>query len=234
MNASPKLVVFIMHHDQLVSAGLEAAFRMHAEFEVIVGDALPVSGLVDLVVADFDNGMKLVSAPTGRELPVMIVSSEDGEASIREALTAGIRGYLLLGSPIGAVVESARVIVRGGLIIDPHAAAKMMGGLNDPQLTKRELVVLGLLVRGLSDKEMATRLGCATGTIKCHVKNIRKKLKAKSRTEAIFTSQRRGLLPRNIYGNPGVPVNSVEEQPPRRRLDSPRSQFDQSIRPRTQ
>src|SRR5687767_7870660 len=46
MNASPnKLAVFIMHHDQLVSAGLEAAFRMHAEFEVIVGDALPVSRL---------------------------------------------------------------------------------------------------------------------------------------------------------------------------------------------
>lgn len=234
MNASPKVVVLIVHHDPLVSAGLEAAFRMHAEFEVIVGDALPVTRLVDVVVADFDNGMKLVSAQTGHELPVMIVSSEDGEASIREALAAGIRGYLLLSSPIGTVVDSARAIVGGGLIIDPYAAARMMDGLNDPQLTKRESAVLRLLVRGLSDKEMATRLGCATGTIKCHVKNLRKKLKAKSRTEAIFTAQRRGLLPRVISWHPGVPVNSVDEQPPRRHLESLRARFDQSAPPRTQ
>lgn len=234
MNASAKIVALIVHNDPLVAAGLEAAFRVHADFEVIVGDEVPAPRIVDVVVADFDNGMKLVSAQTGRKLPVMIVSSEVGETPIREALSARIRGYLLLDSPIGAVVDSARAIVRGGLIIDPRAAATMMNGLNDPQMTKRELEVLRLLVRGLSDKEIAFRLGCATGTIKCHVKHLRKKLNAKSRAEAIFTAQRRGLLPREISGRPGVPANLLEAQPLRRHLDSLCARFDQAARPRTQ
>jgi DNA-binding NarL/FixJ family response regulator len=196
-------MLLILHPDPLISAGLEAIFRIHAEFEVIVGSSLPATRRVDVVVADLANGMNIAVAE--RVLPVIIVASDDGEASIRQALAAGVRGYWLPGTSVESLVDSARVVARGGFTVDPRASQKMLDRWNDEQLTKREEAVLGLLVRGLSDKEMASRLGCATGTIKCHLKQVRQKLRAKSRTHAIFIAQHRGLLPRAKTGNSDVP-----------------------------
>jgi DNA-binding NarL/FixJ family response regulator len=227
MNTGSK-VLLVAHHDAVVSAGLEAIFRVHPEFKVMVGNSLSVARSVDVVIADFDNGIRISVAETGRAPPVVIVASEDGEASIRQALAAGIRGYWLPGAPVQAVVDSVRVAIRGGLSIDPRASAKMLDRWNDEPLTKREVAVLGLLVRGLSDKEMASRLGCATGTIKCHLKQVRQKLKAKSRTHAIFIAQRRGLLPRDNSWRTDVP-STPADRPNLGRHDRPAT-FSSSVR----
>ncbi len=213
MNTGSK-VLLVAHHDPLVSAGLEAIFRMQQDFEVIVGDSLSVARSVDGVVADLDNGIRISVSETGRGPPVVIVASEDGEASIRQALAAGIRGYWLPGAPVQAVIDSVLIAIHGGLSIDPRASAKMLDRWNDEPLTKREVAVLGLLVRGLSDKEIASRLGCATGTIKCHLKQLRQKLRAKSRTHAIFIAQRRGLLPRESSWRTDVPSTPTDKSNP--------------------
>jgi DNA-binding NarL/FixJ family response regulator len=194
MNAHSKVTALIAHDNPLLSAGLAAVFRTGGEFEVIVNDVMPVAHAADLIVADFDNGLTLALAH--RTLPVMIVSHEDGEAAIRQALDAGVRGYLLSASPVDSIIEGARSIVRGGIVLDSFAISKVMTSLNAEQLTNRELEVLCLLTQGMTDKQIANRLGNAVGTIKYHVKQLRNKLDAGSRTEAILIAQRRGLFPR--------------------------------------
>jgi DNA-binding NarL/FixJ family response regulator len=220
MTAGSNVTVLIAHGDPLLSAGLEAAFRSRAQFEVVDGSNLPNANVADVIVADFDNGVTLASergAP-----PVMIISHEDGESPIRKALECGVRGYLLADSPIESIINGARILVSGGIVIDPFAASQMLNSLNAEQLTKRELDVLNLLARGFTDKKIASRLGLAVGTIKCHLKHVRSKLEASSRTEVILIAQRRGLLLSNpfVAGHPRVA---------RRRHHFPRAQQIRSI-----
>ena len=210
MPAISKLTVLIAHDDPLLSAGLVAAFHGREEFEVIVGgDTLPVARTANIVIADFDNGVKL-AATAGRVPPVMIVSEEDGESATREALESGVFGYLLCRSPIESVVNGARIIVNGGVVIDPFVASRVLNSLNAERLTKRELTVLSMLVEGLTDKAIASRLGNAVGTIKSHLKQLPKKLKASSRTEAILIAQRRCLLPRELPSHRVSPVSRFD------------------------
>jgi DNA-binding NarL/FixJ family response regulator len=195
MEADQKRKVLVAHDDPLLAAGLTAAFRGHREFDVLLRGSRLVK-TADAIVADYENGVRYASTKRELETPVMIVSQEDGEAAIREALDAGVRGYLLIGSPIEVIVNSVRAMLRGGFVIDPVAASKMLRSLNAEPITKRELAVLQLLMHGLSDKQMASRLGIALGTVKCHLKRLRWKLKASNRTEAILIAQHRGLVPR--------------------------------------
>lgn len=206
MAATAKVIVLIAHDAPLLSVGLKAAFHDSEEFEVFVGDTLPLARTASIVIADFDNGVKL-AATAGQLPPVMIVSEEDGEAATREALASGVCGYLLSHSPIDAIVNGVRIVVNGGVVIDPFVAARVLSNLNAERLTKRELAILGLLVQGLTDKAIATRLGNAVGTVKCHLKHLRSKLKAGSRTEAILIAQRRGLLPRETPRRRVSPVS---------------------------
>ncbi len=215
MTTGSKVTVLIAHDSPLLAAGLAAAFRTHEDFEVIVDTAV-AAHTADLVVADFDNGVKFARERTRHGLPVMIVSHEDGEAAIRQALESGVLGYLLIGSPVESIIDGARTIVRGGIVIDPYAVSKIMNSLKAEQLTKRELDVLGLLMRGLTDKQIANRLGNAVGTIKYHVKQLRNKLDASSRTEAVLIAQRRGLFPREASARQALPKSLAQSFVPRR------------------
>src|SRR6516225_4931139 len=106
--------ILVMHPDPLLSAGLVAALREHGDFEVCLDgagamaeDAPPV----DVVIADYANAMRLAdeavrsgyrSLATAR---VLALTSNDREADIRRAIEAGVRGYLLVGGPIGDLIE---------------------------------------------------------------------------------------------------------------------------------
>jgi DNA-binding NarL/FixJ family response regulator len=216
MTPFPKVTVLIAHDSPLLAAGLAAAFRTREEIEVIAGGAAPARA-ADVIVADFDSGVKIALEQDPRILPVMIVSHEDGEAAIRQALESGVRGYLLTGSPIESIIDGARTVARGGIVIDPFVISKVMSSLNAEPLTRRELEVLSLLMRGLTDKQIAGRLGNAVGTIKYHVKQLRNKLDAGSRTEAILIAQRRGLFPREAVAR-GAESKSVVQPRVRQRV----------------
>jgi len=198
MKIDTQWLVRILHEDSLLSAGLQAAFRSHQDFEVVCGAPHPNQRIANVIVADFDNGVRCALARAELGAPVMIVSREEGESAIREALDSGVRGYLLTRTPIDVIVSSARAVIQDGFAIDPVVASKIVSSLNADPLTKREQAVLALLTRGCTDKDMARSLGIAVGTVKCHLKQLRRKLKARTRTEAILIAQRRGLVPRAI------------------------------------
>lgn len=196
-----EVTVLIAHSDPVVSAGIAAVLRAFRDFKVIVlGPAETVSELsadrvssADVVVADYDSGLRLTETARGRR--VVILTSSDSEARICHALERGARGYLLLGGSLQDLVDGIRSVHDGGVAVGPLVASRIAEKMNQQALTAREEAVLRLMMLGLSNKRIAVKLTVAEGTVKTHVKSILGKLNAACRTEAVAIAQRRGILP---------------------------------------
>ena len=201
--ALSRIRVMIAHPTPLMCAGLKVALGAHGDFEIVSPDSPPGSmspmdsqigarGVV--VVTDCDRALDLTLSGQVRAGRLLIVTQDESEAGIRRAMEAGIRGYLLLTSSLESVLQAIRSVHRGGTALDPIVAAKVVESFVGDSLTRREMEVLRLLMLGLGDKGIAKRLARSVGTVKTHLKALRAKLKASSRTEAIAIAQRRGLV----------------------------------------
>ena len=192
--------IALLHDEPLIRAGLEATLRTCDDLQVLAikpdaPGALSTLLTMDAIVADRDNGIRI--ARTNSRARVLIVTADESEISIRRAMEAGVRGYLLLDSTTDAIVRALQRILRGDSAVDSRAAGKMLESLKAEKLTNRELDVLHLLMRGMSNKQISAHLGISVGTTKSHMKQLLNKLNASSRTEAAAIVQRRGLLPPN-------------------------------------
>lgn len=188
MSRDEKIHVFISHCNPLVSAGLEAAFARHEDFQLVENCANAVA------VTDCEMGMQLMAAGRRRACCVLILTDDESEVSIRRAVELGIRGYLPLGTRIEAVVRAVRCLHNGGTAIAPIVMEKIAISLRSRPLTGREVEVLRLIMQGLPDKAIARKLQRSVATAKAHVKAILTKLDASSRVEAVAVAQRRGLV----------------------------------------
>jgi ATP/maltotriose-dependent transcriptional regulator MalT len=88
--------------------------------------------------------------------------------------------------------EEADVVVDQAAV---RAGARFDGAQDDGKLTRRELSVLRLVAHGLGNKEIASELGISTHTVKYHLAALLSKLGVHSRTEAVTTGLRKGLVP---------------------------------------
>ena len=197
-NESP-IRVLIAHANPLVAVGLEAVFGAREDLLVVrcvpdeVLEASTRDIRPDVAVTDLPAGLRILRRG-GSACRVLIVTDDDSEVSIRKAAELGVRGYLPLTS-CGEVVERAvRTIHRGGKALDPLAMTKIALSLASPTLTGKEMEVLGLMMNGLTNKEIARTLKQSVGTAKGHVKSILSKLDVGSRAEAIVVARRRGLV----------------------------------------
>ena len=121
-------------------------------------------------------------------------------------MRAGATGYLLKEVSIEEVAEAVRAVHRGHSLVAPSMASKLLAEFNAlsrrveeqqgvvPRLTDRELEVLRLVAKGLSNKEIATELVIAENTVKNHVRNILEKLQLRSRMEAAMYAVREKLV----------------------------------------
>lgn len=214
MTTSNRVNVLITHGDPLIQIGLEGALRSCDDFHVtsVRDSRRPAGGVeltsTDVVVADLDIGLKLAVGGRGGTCRVLIVTHDVSEVVVRGAVEAGVRGYLLLGSTLESLAQAVRCVARGGTAIDPRAVTKMLDSLNGDKLTDREVDVLRLVMLGRSNKAVATQLGIAVGTAKCHVKQLLSKLNARSRTEVASIALRRGLVAPDGPAS-GAPVAST-------------------------
>jgi DNA-binding NarL/FixJ family response regulator len=192
--------VLIMHSEPLIAVGLAAALRQVPGFSVLVHGAEGLaSQAVDVIVADYQDGMKLASAPgmrapSLRSARVLVMTTHDREHEVRQALEAGVHGYLLLGCPIQELIAGVNALGRGSRYLCLAVAQRMAESLTRETLTPREADVLRLLVRGQCNKSIAKQLDIAVGTVKAHVKAIMGKLDASSRTQAASVAAQRGLI----------------------------------------
>lgn len=139
-------------------------------------------------------------------IPVVIVSGSRQRSTIRSAIEAGARGYVLKSSNGEILKHVLPLVLSGELYIPAQAVANEEavqdyegaspldeGGDFNPDfksLTPRETQVLKLLTLGYSNKEIARSLGMLEGTVKVHVKSIMKKLGVNNRTQAAIAANR--------------------------------------------
>jgi DNA-binding NarL/FixJ family response regulator len=125
---------------------------------------------------------------------VVVLTTFDTDHEISRAVKAGAKGYLLKDAQREELLECIRKVHAGETCIPPSLVAKLAAGLSNEELTGRELDVLALLARGKSNKEIGANLYISETTVKSHLRSIFSKLNVLSRTEAITTASRRGLV----------------------------------------
>lgn len=125
---------------------------------------------------------------------VIVLTTYDTDNDILRAIRAGAKAYLLKDSRREDLLDCIRRVYRGETFITPALVEKLASGLSVEPLTGRELDVLTLLASGLSNKEIGTRLCITETTVKSHLRAIFSKLNVLSRTEAVATANKRGLI----------------------------------------
>ncbi len=182
LNAEPDLRV-VAEADN----GLQAIeqFRAHRPDVVILDGRLPgLSGAQTLV--------KLRQEfPDAR---VLMLSIDEGEEDIYRAMQAGAAGYLPKATQLQELLKAIRAIHAGERYLTPALAARLAARGAAATLTARELEVLELVSKGLSNREIAAALGCSETTAKWHLKNVMQKLDVTDRTEATRAAVERGIL----------------------------------------
>jgi two-component system NarL family response regulator len=126
---------------------------------------------------------------------VLVLTTYDGDEDVYRALQAGARGYLLKDATTEELLGAIRAVDRG----ERHVGAEVARRLADramagPALSEREVEVLRQVAAGKTNKEIATALYIAEGTVKTHLASIHEKLGVRDRTEAVMVAVRRGIL----------------------------------------
>jgi DNA-binding NarL/FixJ family response regulator len=138
---------------------------------------------------------------------VLMLTVSDEEDDLYEAIKAGANGYLLKEISVEEVAAAIHAVMHGQSLISPAMASKLLTEFNAlarqaaehdklpaPVLTARELEVLRLVARGMSNRDVADQLFISENTVKNHVRNILEKLHLHSRMEAVMYAVRKGLL----------------------------------------
>ncbi|HVM03226.1 MAG TPA: response regulator transcription factor [Acidimicrobiales bacterium] len=155
------------------------------------------------------NGIEAAAAIRA-DLPstkILMLTVSDEEEDLYEAIKAGANGYLLKEISVDEVAESIRAVVQGQSLISPSMASKLLSEFNAlvrraedrqqfpaPALTNREIEVLRLVAKGMSNREIAEELYISENTVKNHVRNILEKLHLHNRMEAVIYAVKERLL----------------------------------------
>jgi DNA-binding NarL/FixJ family response regulator len=124
---------------------------------------------------------------------IIVITTYDADADVYRAVQAGARGYLLKGTFTEGMLEAIRHVHAGGRLFAREVAARA-SDKPGPSLTSRELGVLALVAKGLSNKEIGAALFVSEDTIKTHLKHVFSKLGVGDRTEAALLAIQRGVI----------------------------------------
>ncbi len=141
------------------------------------------------------NGVETIIAirhqfPAARTI---ILTTYDTDEDIYRGLQAGAKAYLLKDVSRQILLETIRAVHAGQTPVSSEVGAKLASRVSYEPLSEREMGVLRLLVKGLSNQEIAGVLFIAESTVKFHVTHILGKLNAADRTQAVITALKRGL-----------------------------------------
>ncbi len=133
------------------------------------------------------------------EARVIVLTGFANDRLVADALTAGASGYLLKDVSGEELCSAIHTVASGGSILSADALRRFMVASQQPRLgedlTSRELDVLSMLVKGLTNQQIADELGLQHGTVRIHVSNILSKLQADNRTSAAHIALTEGLVP---------------------------------------
>ena len=125
---------------------------------------------------------------------VIMLSTYDGDEEIYRSFQAGARSYLLKSASREELLAAIRAVHGGQRYIPPAVAARLAERVPFTELSSREMEVLRLIVKGMSNKEIAAALNITEVTTKLHVGHILGKLKVNDRTQAATSALQRGII----------------------------------------
>ena len=180
------------------STGKEAVAEAHA----LVPDVI----LMDIKMPEL-SGIEATQriVQENPHIGIILVTMFDDPESVFSGMRAGARGYVLKEAEPQELMRAIEAANRGEVLLCPIIAQKVLNhfsqspgqqrpGLPYEALTQRELEVLQLATRGLSNKEIAQKLIISEKTVKNHTANIFSKLQVNDRTQAILYGLRKGLV----------------------------------------
>jgi DNA-binding NarL/FixJ family response regulator len=202
--------LLVVDDHPVVRAGMVAVLGEESDFTVVgeAANGAEALGLVprlrpDVVLMDLRmpvmDGTEATARITAQaDAPhVLVLTTYDTDADIVRAVEAGARGYLLKDAPTGVLADAIRRAARGETVLAPPVAARLADRLRAPvrpELTGRELEVLGLVARGLSNADVGRELFIGEATVKTHLIRTFAKLGVTDRTAAVTEAHRRGLI----------------------------------------
>jgi DNA-binding NarL/FixJ family response regulator len=203
---TPKIRILLVDDHIIVRTGLSFAIGNQADMEVVAqaedGEeaiALYAKHRPDVVVLDLrmpKRGGIEVIAMLKRDYActrILVLSNYASGDEIATALNAGASGFLGKDVSLGVLLGAIRQIHSGEQVIPDETARRLAFRLSS-QLSARELEVLSLLGRGMSNKEIGAVLNVVESTVKVHVTNILFKLGVSDRTQAVLAGVKRGII----------------------------------------
>lgn len=200
-----RIMVVEDHH--VVRQGLVALLKTVPDMTVIAEAANGKEAVdlyrrhqADIVLMDLrlpEMGGAEATAAIRKEFPtarIIVLTTYDGDEDIFRALQAGARGYLLKDMFGEELMETIRVVHAGRTRIPKLVAERLAERMGGPDLTGRELDVLKQIVKGRSNKEIASELKISEATVKTHINSLLGKLGVNDRTQAATTALQRGIV----------------------------------------
>ena len=206
--------IMIVDDHAIVRQGLRSVLEREDDLEVVgeastadealavVGKCRPSVVLLDLKLSTVEHpeGLELCSRLTQQYegLGVLVLTTFLDDKLVVEAVQRGARGYVVKDVDTTELVTSIRAVAKKESAFDSRSAAAMVHSISNqmthPELTGREVRVLGLMARGLSNRAIGGELFISETTVKFHVRNVMRKLDVSTRAEAVYEASKLGLL----------------------------------------
>lgn len=212
-----KIRVLICDDQAVVREGLELILNADPGIEV-VGLAADGQQAIDLTTAKnpdvvlMDLKMPVMNGIQATEhirrvfpkTRVLVLTTFGEDEWVFDAIRGGAAGYLLKGTPRQEIIAAVKGTFAGKSYIDPEVggrllqevgrATKIAATMFHPELSPRELEILKLMAKGLSNAEISERLHITQGTVRNYVSAVLSKLDVKDRTQAALAAVRHGLV----------------------------------------
>lgn len=142
------------------------------------------------------NGIELLKVIRAKPFPPrsLVLTSYESDEEIYRAIEAGAQGYLLKSTPQAEIVAAIQAVHAGRHYIPPRIAARLAERMVRSALTQRELEILEMVVRGLTNKQIGNALQISENTARNHINSIIRKLDVSGRTEAATAAIQQGLV----------------------------------------
>jgi DNA-binding NarL/FixJ family response regulator len=212
--------VFIADDHQVVTDGIRAVLEATAPDIKVIGEASDGAELLaraannpaDVYVLDISmpkvDGLEALAKmlKTRPALKAIMLSMHDDRPTIDKALRTGAKGYILKEGAACEIARAIRQVFRGRNYLSPRAKTTLEDSLsnpvrnykkrsdNDGGVTKSELTIIQLAARGLTTREISSKLGIQPATVMVHRRNIMKKLRLHKQAELVRYAIRSGLV----------------------------------------
>lgn len=216
-DGGPAIRVLLVDGNRLFRAGIRTFMSEHEDIEVLadVGsgeDALKVLDAHDLDVAVMEvnlpdtSGMDLLGRlrTATSKCEVLFLTTVDDAETMITAAERGAAGYVLKDISPENLANAIRAVHQGRTMLNPAVARQMLARLaakakngtvpDKPELSEQEVLILGRVALGMSDREIATKLHVSEATVKKHLRRIYSKLGARNRAQAALLAVKLSLL----------------------------------------